>query len=475
MEPILMHVHNRPLSFFLRSLLISALVLSAIPLVAELRHPALAANVVRPGTEAVKREALHTTGSAADSAKSSATYAWNLQDKALPLISLPDRIDAALDLSLTYSMDRFEFPLFQSLYYSQRAGKYILMVIPKADQSRELGNAPELRGRRAEFIDLAPISDPSEFEANGKSGLRLKDKGDVKLVTTSEGIVYSFAPLADGELRCSQIKDGDIVIDLKYTDESSIETIVDGRGRSVRFNYMNHCVSSITQTWGVDSAAKLKRTWAVDGEIKFAHRPRADAGTVGTEPGKHIPSNAINSAYTEAMAASDLELAQLFGGPGAVAAANGFEPPRLGSQYPLYRGDLIGDDGKVLRGHLSHTMHLYGSEDGTGEMAVYVPLGFISHSAGPTPTDAVVTFYYPRLGNLTNVTLAVFHVADFQLIYGQTRVRIGNIGGPGGSAASYKHSHLEFYRGDTGLPSTPSRLQLRIDPATVFSPPTATH
>ena len=135
----------------------------------------------------------------------------------------------------------------------------------------------------------------------------------------------------------------------------------------------------------------------------------------------------------------------------------------------MYRGDLIGDDGKILRGHLSHTMHLYGSEDGTGEMEVYVPLGFTSHSIQPTPTDAVVTFCYPRLGNLTNVTLAVFHVANFQLIYGQTRVRIGNIGGPGGSAASYKHSHLEFYCGDTGLPPSSSRVQLRIDPATVFN------
>jgi len=27
-----------------------------------------------------------------------------------------------------------------------------------------------------------------------------------------------------------------------------------------------------------------------------------------------------------------------------------------------------------------------------------------------------VRFYYPKLGNLTDVTLAVFHVADFQLV-----------------------------------------------------------
>ncbi|MDQ2976759.1 MAG: hypothetical protein M3R69_15290, partial [Acidobacteriota bacterium] len=68
----------------------------------------------------------------------------------------------------------------------------------------------------------------------------------------------------------------------------------------------------------------------------------------------------------------------------------------------------------------------------------------------------------------TDVTLAVFHIANFQLSCEGERVRVGNIGGPGGSIASYKHSHLEFYRGDTGLPPAALRSQLRIDPATVF-------
>jgi hypothetical protein len=78
-------------------------------------------------------------------------------------------------------------------------------------------------------------------------------------------------------------------------------------------------------------------------------------------------------------------------------------------------------------------------------------------------------FYYPRLGRLTDVTLAVFHVADFQLSDEGARVRIGNIGGRGGSIGTYKHSHIEFYRGDTnGLPSLAARAGLRIDPTTVF-------
>jgi hypothetical protein len=188
-----------------------------------------------------------------------------------------------------------------------------------------------------------------------------------------------------------------------------------------------------------------------------------------SKAGKRIPTNAITPRYTQMMAASDAALAARFGGRGAVAAANGFEPSQLSAQYPLYRGDLVADDGRILRGHLSLAMHLYGSNDGTRDTDVYVPAGFVSHSTTPTPTDAAVTFYYPQLGNFTDVTLAVFHVADFQISTEGTRVRIGNIGGRGGSIGIYRHSHLEFYRGNTGLPSSASRVRLRIDPATVFS------
>lgn len=198
------------------------------------------------------------------------------------------------------------------------------------------------------------------------------------------------------------------------------------------------------------------------------------SGAAGITTAKHVPNNAVTPSYTEGMASTDRMLAIIFGGPGAVAAANGFEPEGLAHQYPLYRGDVMASDGRILRGHLSYAMHVYGSADGTAETEIYVPLGFTSHSSEPTPTDAVVTFYYPRIGNLTDVTLAVFHVANFRLSYESGRVRIGNIGGPGGSIASYKHSHLEFYRGNTGLPPLASRLRLRIDPITVFEPTPAT-
>jgi hypothetical protein len=441
-------MRNSPHPFLNSFFSISTLVIASIIGFAE-------AGAFTPGTNpALVRAASLLSGEVFSENESISTYHWNLNDEGLPLISLPDHLGEGLDLSLTYAMDQFQFPLFQSLYFNERVGKYILMVIPK-------------QGRRAQFIDLEPVEGRGQFETRGESRLFLMDKGNFKLLSTSDGTVYTFEQFADGELHCSQIKDRDgLMINLRYTNNSSIDTISDPSGRTVSFSYTDDYVSSVTQTWGADPA-KLTKTWAI------AFRDTVNPVGVPSGMAKHIPKNALKPLYTDKMVASDWILAKIFGGRGAVAAANGFEPRGLGNQYPLYRGDLISDEGKLLRGHLSFAMHLYGSEDGTRQTELYVPMGVISNSSEPTPTDAAITFYYPKLGDLTDVTLAVFHVYNFHLSPEGGRMRIGSIGGPGGSIGSYRHAHIEFYRGNTGLPSTSTRVKLRIDPATVFSSRTA--
>src|SRR6185436_19577877 len=144
-----------PIAVSSRAFFISALLI-ALPL-----------GLVGSGSSLPIPSAIAATGlteSEVFAANSIAIYPWNLGNDDLPLISLPDHLQGSLDLSLTYSMGQFQFPLFESLYFNQQIGKYILMVIPNG-------------GGRAQFIDLKPVAGWTEFAATDNSGLRLADKG----------------------------------------------------------------------------------------------------------------------------------------------------------------------------------------------------------------------------------------------------------------------------------------------------------
>jgi hypothetical protein len=381
-------------------------------------------------------------------------YDWNLNQPQRPLLSLPDRPAAGIDQTLAYPMGQFKFPLLQSLILNGQ-GRYLLTMIAA-------GNS------RSRPIELQEV-DPSGSTRPTGSEFFVSDNKGVKTVRTSEATEYTFVRFSDNTFRCIRVKPSQgPQLMLVYTRDNLIHSIVDANGRMIRFNYEDHHIASITQTW-IASAAEVSRTWnvGVSEQPERAHASYA-AKSVTAGSVKALPNNAITREYTPEMVESDRLLAKIFGGPDAVAGANGFEPVSLANQYPLYRGDLKADDGRVIRGHLSYAMHLYGNPQGTGDSPLYVPAGFTAHSTEPGPTDAAVTFYYPQLGNLTDVTLAVFHVANFKIVNEGGRVRIGNIGGAGGSFPLYKHSHIEFYRGNCGLPAADLRSALRIDPTGVF-------
>ncbi|HKP39077.1 MAG TPA: hypothetical protein VJT71_19620 [Pyrinomonadaceae bacterium] len=391
----------------------------------------------------------------ADSANATIAYRWNLDDRQAPLLGFAaERIAESFEERLTYSAEGFHFLVFRTLNFDEREGKYLLPTI-----SKESGGV--------HFIEFAPAGSPNKYATDADTGMQLIDQDNLKTVVTVNGTKYLFVQYPDGEFRCAMIKpkNGVVVNFLYAANGLTLHGIVDSTGRTVTFNYGKSGIVSITQSW-MGQSEGFTRSWFVgdqiepDTSIRYSHSVVANL--------KSIPANATIREYTSEMAASDRLLAEIFGGPGAVAGANGFEPPGLGAQYPLYRGDFLGDDGKLRSGHLSHAMHLYGSADGRGDSPIYVPAGFTEHSKQPSPVDAAVLFYYPKLGNLTDVTLAVFHVADFQIIYEGDRVRIGKIGGPGGFSPLYKHSHIDFYRGNNSLPPAGTRAALRIDPATVF-------
>jgi len=382
------------------------------------------------------------------------SYKWNVGDKELPLIGLnAERLSVGFDQSLGYP-GQFNLAIFRSLSFDDEAGgKYFL---PTVTTDRNIG-----------FVELTSTGVPHTFMST--NGIQLVEKSGVRTVKTADGTSYLFTQYPDGEFRCSTIKQatGPTLFLLYTANGLVLHGVNDSTGRSVTFNYGKHGMQSLTQTW-MSHLEGMTQTWIIgdeskeDGPVRFAH-------AVGINSAKILPGNALVREYTSEMAATDKLLARVFGGPNAVVGASGFEPAGLAANYPLYRGDVIGDDGKVRRGHLSYAIHLYGSPDGRGDSAVYVPAGFTSHSNEPTPTDAAVTFYYPKLGNLTDVTLAVFHVTDFQITNEGERVRIGSIGGPGGSSPLYKHSHIEFYKGNVGLPAAAARAGLRINPASVFA------
>ena len=103
-----MRARNLPLlSLPLRFLLISAVSVFGVTMLAEIGRAAFTSPLVMAVTG--EREA--------PAAQDSATYHWNLDEYGKPLVNLPDHIGDGLDQSLTYSLDQFEFPLFQSLYY----------------------------------------------------------------------------------------------------------------------------------------------------------------------------------------------------------------------------------------------------------------------------------------------------------------------------------------------------------------------
>jgi YD repeat-containing protein len=401
-----------------------------------------------------------TLGNGVASANASTSFVgWNLAEPEEPMLNLPDNARTNLELGLTLPFRQFGLPLDHALSYNAEGRKYLLMLVSDS-------------GRRGNYFELRQLPGSRVYSNKGSLRIELVDQGYIKVLKAGDGNEYSFVSGGDGELQCVQIRGrrGEFVR-LSYNSQGQLQSLNDNAERTIQIDYADDQVSALVQTWKV-AAVKMVKRWSPQNHI--THELTRTTNNYSALPKyglvKSVPTNAVQPNYTSQMAECDRVLAAIFGGPGAVAAANGFEPAGLAGQYPIYRGDLRGSDGFLRPGHLSYALHLYGSIDGTASTPLYVPFGFTSHTDTPTPSDAAITFYYPTLGRLTNVTMAVFHVADFEIRNENGRIRIGSIGGRGGSYEQYRHSHIEFYRGNTGLPTSARRAALRINPSEVFSP-----
>jgi len=390
-------------------------------------------------------------------------YRWNTDERNLPLLEM-DGDGSLVEGEVSgfgYPIDGLSFQILGGLRYDDERKVYELPLAAGSERAvavsegSEASDAASIVFEREERTSIYKVSD--------RPNLELLDNDSMKTIRTKSGARYHFVRYPDGRFYCVLIKEANGVgINFVYLAQGCLlHAVSDSLGRSITLNYSSARLVSLTETWMEKDEGRTK-TWSVgepellkEDAVKYSHS-------------KNVPGNALTLKYTEEMASSDYLLARTFGGRDAVAAGNGFEPAGLVGAYPFYRGDPLGDDGAIRRGHLSWSMHLYGSVDGSKDSPLYVPGGFTVHSAQPSPTDAVLTFYYPKLGKLIDVTIAVFHVAEFEMIPEGERVRIGKIGGPGGAGPAYKHSHIEFYRGNCGLPKLEERSRLRIDPSKVF-------
>jgi hypothetical protein len=381
-------------------------------------------------------------------------YSWNLNDRELPLLQLPEQLHEDFDRTLGYPLDQFRsVPVFQTIIFEKYYGRYILPVSANKGLPK--------------YVQFEPIT-PRVYASVDGTNLQLDDDDTLKTVRTSTGAKYLFVRYADGKFRCATILDaGGASLNMLYSvTDFRLRGVADSSGRRVTFNYDLKGIQSVSQTWKAESRG-FARTWSINGSPSDVESAALEVRPARLVSSKSVPDNALVRNYTSAMAESDELLARIFGGPNAVAGGNSFEPIALGPSYPRYRGDVVGADGAKRQGHLSYAIHLYGNQNGTGDSPLYVPAGFTCYTF-PSSRDAVATFYYPQLGDLSDVTVAVFHLADFRISYEGDRVRIGMIGGPGGSSPSYKHSHIEFYKGKNVLPSPEARATLRIKPSTVF-------
>lgn len=208
--------------------------------------PSMADEPIKPAAE---REVSESTAPV-ESGSAIAAYKWNLNDAQRPLLNLADQVKPDIDLSLTYPLGHFAFPLFQALDYDERSGKYILQLVPNF-------------GSRAHFVDLQPSGSLGNYASTDGSNLYLSDNKGVKTVRTSDATEYTFVRFTDGTDRCVTVKAaGGSIISLVYTRENLIHCLIDDSGRILEFNYEDHHLASITQTWKVNSVL-VSRNWSL--------------------------------------------------------------------------------------------------------------------------------------------------------------------------------------------------------------------
>jgi hypothetical protein len=145
----------------------------------------------------------------------------------------------------------------------------------------------------------------------------------------------------------------------------------------------------------------------------------------------------------------DDKIAGIFGGHGAVAAANSFEP--VGGN-PKSSGTFRGTGQDIS----DRAIHIYGNGAKNVNTGVYLP-GKITGAIYPNPQTldeykgGSFVAFYSNLNGLKNVSLIVTHLAGFTANSRQQNDAgsryVGTTGGKGAEDEDYLHAHLELVEG----------------------------
>ena len=178
---------------------------------------------------------------------------WNLRDPQEPLLKLPDNFPPSLDLSFTFPFDRFGIPLLHSLKYNASSRRYLLMLVSED-------------GKRGDFFQLQQVGSSRVYSTDGEMHIELLDQGSVKVLRDFDGNQYNFIATPEGELRCAQIRGTNgTFIRLGYNRDGLIETFEDNSERSIKIDYADAQLASLTQTWKAATVKKVRRWNAANG------------------------------------------------------------------------------------------------------------------------------------------------------------------------------------------------------------------
>src|SRR5437867_1255792 len=180
-----------------------------------------------------------------------AAYKWNVGDKELPLLGLPENhLAPGLDHSLSFPLDRFSFPIFQILTYDPERSVYVLPSFSS-------------EGKSEHPIEFA-TDKKNTYLSNDGSNIQLVDRDTLKTVRASDGTSYLFVRYPEREFRCAGIKtpNGESLSLLYSASGLMLHGVIDSSGRTITFNYSKNGIESLTQTWMANSRGQT-RTWTV--------------------------------------------------------------------------------------------------------------------------------------------------------------------------------------------------------------------